>query len=75
MEYEFTYGYGDVTDLQPDLPYFFTNMPRMWGATRILGRAPVSEERQEGWRISVLIVGKRAAQLGGINPTVTISIK
>lgn len=50
------YDLTDVIDLQPDLPYFFTNMSRMWGPTRILIRALVSEGAQDGRRTNVLVV-------------------
>jgi hypothetical protein len=48
MEGEFIYDHEDVMDLQPDLPYFFTNMSRIWGPTRILRRVLVSEGRRDG---------------------------
>ena len=42
---EFRYDHGGMTDLKLDLPYFFTNMSRMWGPTCRLRRALVSEGR------------------------------
>jgi hypothetical protein len=75
MEGEFKYDHGGVTNLKPDLPYFLTNMSRTGGPTCRLRRALVSEGKRDGWRISVLIVGQRAAQLGGVDPPVTVYIK
>jgi hypothetical protein len=72
MEGEFIYDHGVVTDLQLDLPYFFTTKLRTWRPTRRLRRALVSEERRGSWRISVPVVVQRAAQFGGINPPVTV---
>ena len=71
---EFIHDHGGMTDLQLDLPYFFTNMSRTWRPTCRLRRALVGEGRRGG-RISVPVVVQCAAQLDGINPPVTICIE
>jgi hypothetical protein len=63
-----------VTDLLLDLPYFFIMLSRVLGETRRLSRAPVSEGRKVIGELSVLVLGKRVSQLGGINPPVTVNI-